>query len=144
MKRILSAALIIAAISGCSVISRGGGGSSKPYQITSNRDIYSRGNTGEATIKNISSRQLDYNLCQRRLERQVNKYWVVAFEWPTAGGACTTETKQLPKGESVSALFEIPTGVPIGKYRLVFTNLRGKDGRTVSADDGSTQSFDVR
>lgn len=144
MKKILTAALIIAGLSGCSVISHGGGGSSNPYQITANREIYSRGNTGEVTIKNISSRQLDYNLCQRRLERQVNKYWVVAFEWPTAGGACTTEVRHLPKNESVTTLFDIPTGVPIGKYRLVFTNLQGKDGRTVSADDASTPSFDVR
>src|SRR4029079_490205 len=118
MKRILPAVLIIAAFSGCSIINRGSSGSSPTYQVTTNRDVYSRGNTGEATIKNISSRQLDYNLCQRRLERQVNKYCVVAFEWPTAGGACTTEMRHLAKGESVSALFDIPTGVPIGTYRL--------------------------
>lgn len=144
MKRILPALLMVALISGCSIISRGSSGSSATYQITANREIYSRGNTGEATIKNVSSRQLDYNLCQRRLERQVNKYWIVAFEWPTAGGACTTEMKHLAKGESVSALFDIPTGVPIGTYRLVFNNLRGKDGKPVSADDASTRSFDVR
>jgi hypothetical protein len=144
MKKILPAVLIVAAISGCSVINRGSSGSSPAYQITTNRDIYSRGNTGEATIKNVSSRQLEYNLCQRKLERQVNKYWIVAFEWPTAGGACTTETRRLAKGESVSALFEIPTGVPIGTYRLVFNNLRGKDGKAVSPDDASTRSFEVR
>ena len=144
MKKILPAVLIVAAISGCSVINRGSSGSSPAYQITTNRDIYSRGNTGEATIKNVSSRQLEYNLCQRKLERQVNKYWIVAFEWPTAGGACTTETRRLAKGESVSAQFEIPTGVPIGTYRLVFNNLRGKDGKAVSPDDASTRSFEVR
>ena len=144
MKKILPAVLIVAAISGCSVINRGSSGSSPAYQITTNRDIYSRGNTGEATIKNVSSRQLEYNLCQRKLERQVNKYWIVAFEWPTAGVACTTETRRLAKGESVSALFEIPTGVPIGTYRLVFNNLRGKDGKAVSPDDASTRSFEVR
>lgn len=144
MKRILPAIVMVAAISGCSIINRGSSGSSPSYQVTTNREIYSRGNTGEATIKNVSSRQLDYNLCQRRLERQVNKYWVVAFEWPTAGGACTTEMKHLAKGESVSALFDIPTGVPIGTYRLVFTNLRGKDGKPASPDDASTRSFEVR
>lgn len=144
MKRTLAAVIIIAAISGCSVINRGSSGSSPTYQVTTNRDIYSRGNTGEATIRNTSSRQLDYNLCQRRLERQVNKYWIVAFEWPTAGGACTTEMRHLPKGESVTTLFDIPTGVPIGTYRLVFNNLRGKDGKPASADDASTRSFEVR
>ena len=143
MKRILPAVLIIATFSGCSIINRGSGGASPAYQVTTNRDVYSRGNTGEATIKNISSRQLDYNLCQRRLQRQVNKYWIVAFEWPTAGGACTTEMRHLAKGESVSALFDIPTGVPIGTYRLVFNNLRGKDGKPVPPDDASTKSFEV-
>lgn len=128
---------------GCSVLNRGGS-SSPSYRITANRSIYSRGNTGEATIKNISGRSLEYNLCQRRLERQVNKYWVVAFEWPTAGGACTTEARSLPKNESVTTLFDIPTGVPIGRYRIVFTNLHDKDGRNVSADDAATPSFDVR
>ena len=137
------AAVVAFAASGCSVLNRGGG-SSPAYRITTNRDIYSRGNTGEATIRNISGRTLEYNLCQRRLERQVNKYWVVAFEWPTAGGACTTESRRLLKDDTVTTLFDIPTGVPIGKYRIVFTNLRGKDGRTVSADDAATPSFDVR
>src|SRR5215212_4840991 len=144
MKKILAAALIIIGLSGCSLINRGTGGSSRYYRVTTNRDIYSRGNTGEATIKNISSRQLDYNLCQRRLERQVNKYWVVAYEWPTAGGACTTAMRHLAKGEDITTLFDIPTGVPSGRYRMVFTNLRGKDSKPVSSDDGSTPSFDVR
>jgi hypothetical protein len=144
MKRILAAVMIIGVMSGCSVINRGSSGSSPAYQVTANREIYSRGNTGEATIKNVSSRQLDYNLCQRQLQRQVNKYWIVAFEWPTAGGACTTEMRHLAKGESVSALFDIPTGVPIGTYRLIFNNLRGKDGKPVSPDDASTRSFEVR
>src|SRR4029078_12219563 len=100
MKRILPAVLIIAAFSGCSIINRGSSGASPTYQVTTNRVVYSVGNTGEATIKNIASRQLDYNRCQRRLERQVNKYWVVAFEWPTAGGACHTEAGRLPQGDT--------------------------------------------
>ena len=145
MKKFLIAAVLTVGLTGCSIINRPGGSRSSPsYRITTNRDIYSRGNTGEATIRNISSRQLEYNLCQRRLERQVNKYWVVAFEWPTAGGACTTEARRLAKDESVTTLFDIPTGVPIGRYRMVFTNLRGKDGKSVSPDDASTPSFDVR
>jgi len=44
----------------------------------------------------------------------------------------------------VTTLFDIPTGVPIGRYRMVFTNLHGKDGKSVSSDDASTPSFDVR
>jgi hypothetical protein len=127
----------------CSLI-RGHGEGAPLYSITTNRDIYSRGNTGEATIRNVSTRSLEYNLCQRRLERQANKYWVVAFEWPTAGGVCTTELRRLPENEEVRALFDIPTGVPIGTYRLVFTGLRGKDGRSVSGDAASTRSFTVR
>ena len=145
MKKIVGTFLIMLAITGCSMINRPGGNRTSPvYRITANRDIYSRGNTGEATIKNISSRQLEYNLCQRRLERQANKYWVVAYEWPTAGGACTTESRRLPKDDTITTLFDIPTGIPIGTYRLVFTNLRGKDGRTVSSDDAATPSFTVR
>lgn len=129
---------------GCSVLNRIGGSGSRHYHITTNREIYSRGNTGEATIRNVSGQTLEYNLCQRRLERQVNKYWVVAFEWPTAGGACTTEARRLPDDESVSTLFDIPTGVPIGRYRVVFTNLHGPDGKSLAGEDAATPSFDVR
>jgi hypothetical protein len=145
MNRHFRTFLLLLAVTGCSMINRPGGNRTTPsYRISTNRDIYSRGNTGEATIRNVSSRQLEYNLCQRRLERQANKYWVVAYEWPTAGGACTTESRRLAKDDYVTTLFEIPTGVPIGTYRLVFTNLRGKDGRPVSSDDAATQSFSVR
>ena len=145
MKKLAGIFLIMLGLTGCHMINRPGGNRTTPvYRITTNRDIYSRGNTGEVTIRNISSRQLEYNLCQRRLERQVNKYWVVAFEWPTAGGACTTEARRLAKDDTVTTLFDIPTGVPIGRYRMVFTNLRGKDGKTVSPYEASTPSFDVR
>jgi hypothetical protein len=134
---------VLLSTSACSVIGRHGG-SSPTYSIVTNREIYSRGNTGEVTIRNASSRSLEYNLCPRRLERQANKYWVVAFEWPTAGGACTTELRRLPKDDEVTTLFDIPTGVPIGTYRLVFTGLRGKDGRTIAGDEAATKSFTVR
>ncbi len=130
-------------VTGCSVLGRGGG-DSRDFQITSNQDVFSRGNTGEATIRNVTDETLEYNLCPRRLERQANKYWVVAFEWPTAGGACTTEARTLGKGQSVSALFEIPTGVPTGTYRLVFTGLTGKNGKSVSSDQAATPAFQVR
>ena len=145
LKAGLLAALVIvsASTTACSVLGRRGG-STPTYGITTNRDIYSRGNTGEATIRNISSRQLEYNLCPRRLERRGNRYWVVAFEWPTAGGACTTELRRLPKGEEVSTLFDIPAGVPIGTYRIVFTGLRGKDGKTLAGDDAASKQFTVR
>ena len=139
----LLALAILASTSACSLFARHGG-SSPTYTIATNREIYSRGNTGEATIRNISGRTLEYNLCPRRLERQANKYWVVAFEWPTAGGACTTELRRLAKDDEVTTLFDIPTGVPIGTYRLVFTGLHGKDGRSVAGGDAATKSFTVR
>lgn len=119
-------------------------GSSRDFAITVNRDSYARGNTGEATIKNVSDKTLDYNLCQRRLERQENKYWIVAFEWPTAGGTCTTESRRLTKGESVNTFFEIPRGVPTDTYRVMFTGLIGNDGRPVGPDEASTPTFKVR
>ncbi len=134
----------IGALSGCFGILGGGGGSSSDYAITANRSIYSRGNVGEATIRNVSGKRLDYNLCPRRLERKNNKYWVVAFEWPTAGSACTTEARTLDKGSSVSSLFDIPNGVPTGTYRVVFTGLSDDNGRTVEPDRASTPSFEVR
>ena len=134
----------VMSLSACSFIGGRGGSSSPMYQITANREIYSRGNTGEVIIRNTSSRQLEYNLCPRRLERQANKYWVVAFEWPTAGGACTTEMRRLAKGDEVTTLFDIPTGVPTGTYRLVFTGLRGKDGRSIAGGDAATKPFTVR
>ena len=140
----LLALTIIAQTSACSMIGGSGGGSAPNYQITANREIYSRGNTGEVTIRNTSSRQLEYNLCPRRLERQANKYWVVAFEWPSAGGVCTTELRRLAKDDEVTTLFDIPSGVPIGTYRLVFNGLRGKDGRSIAGDDAATKSFTVR
>jgi hypothetical protein len=141
----LAALVMMIAISStsCSVLGRRGG-SSPTYTITTNREIYGRGNTGEAVIKNVSSRQLEYNLCPRRLERKGNRYWVVAFEWPTAGGACTTELRRLAKGDEVTTLFDIPAGVPIGTYRVVFTGLRGKDGKSMAGDDAASQQFTVR
>ncbi len=122
----------------------GGSGASNDYQITINNNSYKRGNTGEATIRNATDKTLEYNLCQRKLERQENKYWIVAFEWPTAGGACTTEARRLTKGASVNTLFEIPTGVPAGRYRVVFTSLLDSNGRTLSSDPAASPVFDVK
>jgi hypothetical protein len=122
----------------------GGGGTSPDYRITANRNTYQRGNTGEVTVKNVSDKTVEYNLCQRRLERQENKYWIVAYQWPTSGGACTTEIRRLGKGESVNTLFDIPTGVPTGRYRVIFTGLRDADGKMLSSDAAATQVFDVR
>ena len=76
----------------------GRGGSSGAYQITTNREEYNRGSTGEATIRNTSDKRLEYNLCQRRLERKVDNSWVVVFEWRSAGGACTAEARSLEEG----------------------------------------------
>ena len=134
----------IGALSGCFGFLGGSSGSSSDYAITANRTSYSRGNVGEATIRNVSGKRLEYNLCPRRLERKNNKYWVVAYEWPTSGSACTTEARSLDKGSSVSSLFDIPTGVPTGTYRIVFTGLSDDDGRTVEPDHASTPSFEVR
>ncbi len=130
-------------LSGCGGFLRRGG-NSNDYQLTTNRTSYARGNTGEITVRNIASKSVEYNLCQRRLERQANKYWVVAFEWPVAGGACTTIARTLNKGESVRTLFDIPTGVPSGTYRLVFTGLLDTDGKIVAQDQAATKSFAVR
>jgi hypothetical protein len=140
---VLALGWVTVTVTGCSVLGRGGG-DSRDFQITSNQDVYSRGNTGETTLRNTTDEPLEYNLCPRRLERQANKYWVVAFEWPTAGGACTTEARTLGKGQSISALFEIPTGVPTGTYRLVFTGLIGKNGKAVPPDQSATPAFQVR
>ncbi len=129
-------------LSGCGGL-LGRGGSSSDYQITTNKRDYARGNTGEATIRNASDKTLEYNLCQRRLERKVGNSWVVAFEWPAAGGACTTETRSLGKGASVNTFFEIPTGMPAGTYRVVFTGLLSEDGKPVSPDRAATQPFEV-
>lgn len=139
------AVVILAAATGCGqLMNIGGGGSSRDYDISTNRDTYDRGNTGEATVRNASDQTLEYNLCQRRLERQVNRSWIVSFEWPTAGGACTTELRRLNRGQSVDTFFDIPTGVPTGTYRIVFTGLMGEDGRPLPADRAATPSFTVR
>jgi hypothetical protein len=114
------------------------------YELTTNRPVYSRGNTGEASIRNTSKDALEYNLCPRRLERRVENTWVSAFEWPTAGGACTAEARRLDARTSVNSFFEIPTGVPAGVYRVVFTGLLGSDRRPLPADLAATPSFDVR
>ena len=139
----MSIAFGLVALSGCGGL-LGRGGSEREYQIATNRSDYTRGSTGEATIRNATDKTLEYNLCQRRLERQVGNNWVPAFEWPVAGGACTSEARSLSKGASVNTFFDIPTGVPGGKYRIVFTNLLGEDGKPVSPDRAATPSFDVR
>jgi hypothetical protein len=134
----------ITTLSGCGAISLGGGGSSRTYDITTNRDTFNRGNVGEATIRNASDETVEYNLCPRRLERQVDRNWITAFEWPTAGSACTAEARTLRRGDTVNTLFDIPTGVPAGTYRVVFTGLRDKDGSNVEPDRAATRSFSVR
>jgi hypothetical protein len=149
MKHTFRATLAVLAIASITTLSAcagilGRGGSSSDYAITTNKEVYSRGNIGEATIRNVSGDRVEYNLCPRRLERRANKYWVVAFEWPTAGSACTTEARTLSKDQAVSSLFDIPPGIPTGTYRVVFTGLSDKDGRTVSPDRAATPSFEVR
>jgi hypothetical protein len=139
---ILVAALAVS-LQGCGGLI-GRGGTSRDYRITTNQTIYSRGNTGEVTIRNVSDETLEYNLCPRRLERQANKYWIVAFEWPTAGSSCTAEGRRLGKGEAINALFDIPTGVPTGTYRVVFTGLVDQKARPLSGDDAATPKFEVR
>lgn len=136
--------MAVTTLTGCGAISLGGGGSSRTYDIATNRDTFSRGNVGEATIRNTSDESVPYNLCQRRLERQVDRSWITAFEWPTAGSACTTEARTLRRGDQVNTFFDIPTGVPAGTYRVVFTGLRDKSGAAVSADGAATRSFIVR
>lgn len=140
---VLVLAASVSSLSACSGLP-GGGGSSRDYAISVNRQDYSRGNTGEATIRNSSDETLQYNLCQRRLERRANNNWAVAFEWPTAGGACTTEVRSLAKGATVNTFFEIPTGVPVGTYRVVFTGLLGESGTQIGSDRSSTPTFEVR
>ncbi len=122
----------------------GRSGSSRPFELATNRQTYDRGNTGEATIRNASKDALEYNACPRRLERRVGDAWVAAFQWPTAGGACTAEARRLERGASVNTLFEVPTGVPAGTYRLVFTGLLGSDSRPLPADLSATPAFEVR
>ncbi len=137
------AMLAAASLSACGGL-LGRGGDSGSYDIGTNRTTYNRGNVGEATIRNTSDKTLEYNLCQRRLERQVDRSWITAFEWPTADSACTTEARSLARGQSVNVFFDIPTGVPAGTYRVVFIGLLGEDGRAISGDRAATPSFEVR
>lgn len=144
LMRAAAAMMAVAMIGGCGAINLGGGGSSRSYDITTNRDAYNRGNTGEASIRNASDESVQYNLCARRLERQVDRNWITAFEWPTAGSVCTTEIRTLRRGDTVNTFFDVPTGVPTGTYRVVFTTLRDKDGNVVTGDRAATPSFSVR
>jgi hypothetical protein len=138
--------LMLAAITGCGgFLNRGGSSTGRAmYSITLNQDIYRRGNTGEATIRNVSGQSLQYNFCQRRLERQENKYWIVAYEWPTAGGNCTTSTRTIARDDTETTLFEIPVGIPAGTYRLVFNGLLDRKGRPVTPEQASSKTFQVR
>jgi hypothetical protein len=138
----IAGVLLLSACGG--IINIGGGGQSRSYDISTNRDNYNRGNVGEATIRNASDQTLEYNLCQRRLERQVDRSWITAFEWPTAGGACTSEARRLSRGQSVDTFFDIPTGMPAGTYRIMFLGLIGEDGNRISGDRAASPSFTVR
>ena len=128
----------------CGGLRIGGGGDSSAFEIRTNRDQYNRGSTGEVTVRNRSDDRVQYNLCQRRLERRVDRNWITAFEWPTAGGSCTTEFRELRGGQSVNSLFEIPTGIPTGTYRISFPGLLDDEGRPVTGDRAATASFEVR
>lgn len=142
--RLRAVALLgVSAVVGCGGL-LGRGGPSQPYDVATNRTAYNRGSTGEATIRNALKDPLEYNLCPRRLERRVGDAWASAFEWPTAGGACTAEARQLDAHASVNTLFEIPTGVPAGTYRVVFTSLFGPDKRALPPDLSATPSFEVK
>lgn len=143
--RLIAAAALISSAGCGGIIGRGGSPTARAlYSVSTNQDIYRRGNTGEATIRNVSGQSLQYNLCQRRLERQVNKYWVVAYEWPTAGGACTTEARTLAKDGTITTLFELPTGVPSGMYRVVFNGLLDRKGAAITPEQSATKLFEVR
>ena len=136
--------LALASTVACGGLRIGGGGSSSVFEIRTNRDEYNRGSTGEVTVRNRSDDRVQYNLCQRRLERRVDRNWITAFEWPTAGGACTTEFRELRGGQSVNTLFEIPTGIPTGTYRIHFPGLLDDKGSPVTGDRASTTAFEVR
>jgi hypothetical protein len=147
LTRFVTMTVLLAAtigVAGCGAISLGGGGSSRTYDITTNRSTYNRGNVGEATLRNSSDESVEYNLCARRLEREVDRNWITAFEWPTAGSACTAEARTLRRGDAVNTFFDIPTGIPTGTYRVVFTGLRDKDGNVVTGDRAATREFTVR
>lgn len=144
MKRVVHAFAVIS-LAACGVLNTGGPRPARAfYSITLNQDVYRRGNTGEATIRNVSGKPLQYDFCQRQLQRQENKYWIVAYEWPTAGGQCTTSTRTLAKDDSEKTLFEIPVGIPAGTYRLVFSGLLDNKARPVTPEQASTKTFQVR
>ena len=139
--------IFTASLGGCGTLGNiinVGGSSSRAYDITTNRSSYNRGNVGDATIRNTTDETVEYNLCPRRLERQVDRNWISVFEWPTAGSACTTDVRTLRRGESVNTFFDIPTGVSTGTYRVVFTGLAGPNRATLTADQAATESFAVR
>ena len=145
MKRTLIALALIGLAACGGFLNRGGPRPARAmYSITLNQDIYRRGATGEATIRNVSGQSLQYDFCERRLERQENKYWIVAYEWPTAGGRCTTSTKTLAKDDRETTLFELPVGIPAGTYRLVFNGLLDRKARPVTPEQASSQTFQVR
>ena len=143
--RLLLLVIITAVISaeGCTgLISHTG--ASPEYGITINDGTYQRGGNGEAIIWNSSSKPLEYNLCPRRLEREVNNYWVLALEWPAGGAACPSGTATLAMGDSVRTIFEIPVGIPPARYRVVFTGLLGKALTKIESDRVATPVFEVR
>jgi uncharacterized protein YceK len=137
---ILAAAISVAGCTG--LISHTG--ASREYGITTNDHTYQRGGNGEAIIWNTSSKPLEYNLCPRRLEREVDTYWVTTRVWPTDGAACPSGTRTLAKGDSVRTIFEIPVGVSPARYRVVFTGLLGKGLTKIETDRVATPVFEVR
>jgi hypothetical protein len=145
MMRALTWALLGATMTlpGCGVFRRGETAPG-PYRIELAPPYYTRGTTVRVTVTNTSKADVEYNLCTRQLERRSGSTWIVAYEWPAAGGACTMELRTLRPGESTTTEVEIPAGVPVGAYRVVFTGLRSGGGASLPRDAIASPEFELR
>ena len=82
--------------------------------ITLDRAQYRPRDMVTLTIDNVSGRDLGYNACTRRIEREAAGRWA---EVPEPDRVCTMELRLLARGEKVTERTDLPA-LSAGRYRI--------------------------
>ena len=121
---VLGGVALVAGILGCARLTSPDG----LVEVTTDRAEYVAGQSGRATITNVSDEVVHYNTCPRTVERRTGVEWKVEARWPQPGGACAMIAYALAPGGSAEVPFELPQGLPEGTYRVRFFGFSDDDG----------------